>query len=175
MNWSERKDDHCQTCEFQENLKILRQIPFFSEIPVEALKIFAYLCTREIFRKDDYLFAQDDDDGQAFYFLSGSAELFHLRGSEAYLVHTYGPGDFSGGLTLLGRAQRLFSLKAVSDTVCLILTREKFQKAIAQVPQVVPGMLQAVIEAIWEWERRFLQDQRTECEVCRKRTGVSMI
>jgi len=175
MSWSVEGSEPCQACEFQENLKILRQIPFFSETPIESLKIFAYLCTRERFRQGDYLFSQDDDDGQAFYILSGEAELLYSNGRQDLVIRRYQPGDFSGGLTLLGRAQRLFSLKAVTDMVCLMLTRDKFQKAVTQVPQAIPGMLQAIVENIWEWEKRFLEDRSSECEVCRKRTGVSMI
>ena len=35
--------------EYQENLDILRQTYFFSGLPLESLKVFAYLCTREKF------------------------------------------------------------------------------------------------------------------------------
>jgi len=46
------------SCEYQENLGILRQTYFFSGLPLESLKIFAYLCTREKFREGEFLFRQ---------------------------------------------------------------------------------------------------------------------
>ncbi|MBT8407150.1 MAG: cyclic nucleotide-binding domain-containing protein [Deltaproteobacteria bacterium] len=63
------------TSEFQENLEILRQMDFFSALSLQALKVFAYLFTREMFKPGDYLFRQDDNDGTAFYILSGTAEV----------------------------------------------------------------------------------------------------
>jgi hypothetical protein len=43
------------SCEYQENLDILRQTYFFSGLPLESLKIFAYLCTREKFKEGEVL------------------------------------------------------------------------------------------------------------------------
>jgi CRP-like cAMP-binding protein len=175
MSLSVEKNESCQTCEFQENLKILREIYFFSGIPIESLKIFAYLCTREKFRAGDYLFTQDDDDGQAFYIITGTAELIHSRDGMDQIIRSYGPNDFTGGLTLLGNSYRLFSLRAVTDMLCLILTREKFSRAIEQFPALMPGMFQAVVESIQNWEARFLEDRSEECASCRRKIGVSLL
>ena len=82
-----------RSSEFQENLGILRQIQFFSGLPLEALKVFAYLCTRETFRAGDYLFHQDDNDGKAFYILSGEAELVRRDGGgelSAFFIESLG-------------------------------------------------------------------------------------
>ena len=75
MSWSAEKNESCPTCEFQNNLNILREIYFFSALPIDTLKVFAYLCTRENFKPGDFLFTQEDDDGQAFYLISGEAAL----------------------------------------------------------------------------------------------------
>ena len=65
------KNNTTPSSEFQENLELLRQIYFFSGLPLETLKVFAYLCTREKFKPDEYIFNQDEDDGQAFYIIKG--------------------------------------------------------------------------------------------------------
>ena len=69
------KNNSTPSSEFQGNLEILRQTYFFSSLPLETLKIFAYLCTREKFRQGEHLFRQDEDDGQAFYIIDGRARL----------------------------------------------------------------------------------------------------
>ena len=68
-------NDTFHSCEYKDNISILRQMEFFSKMPLETIKIFAYLCTKEIFKSGDYLFRQGDDDGQAFYLLSGKVSL----------------------------------------------------------------------------------------------------
>ena len=69
------KNNTTPSSEFQENLELLRQIYFFSGLPLETLKVFAYLCSREKFKQDEYIFSQDEDDGRAFYIINGQAQL----------------------------------------------------------------------------------------------------
>ena len=175
MNSSVEKNEPCQICEFQENLNILREIYFFSVLPLELLKVFAYLCTREKFKPGDYLFAQDDDDGQAFYFISGQADLIRTDNGEEETIRTYSPGDFSGALSLLSNTRKLFSLKATTPLECLILSREKFVHTMNQHPQLMESVFQAVIEKIHGWEELFIAERSAGCNACRRKIGVSLI
>ena len=85
MSLSE-KNKLSPSSEFQENLEILRQTYFFSGLPLETLKIFAYLCTREKFRQGEFIFRQDEDDGQAFYIINGKAGLERRDNGETIQV-----------------------------------------------------------------------------------------
>jgi CRP-like cAMP-binding protein len=58
-----------------------------------------------------------------------------------------------GSLALLGSMPRLFSLKAVEPVECLLMTREKFTKAIAQFPELMPRLLNSVVARIRNWEK----------------------
>jgi CRP-like cAMP-binding protein len=120
---SSEKNNLTPSCEFQDNLEILRQTYFFSGLPLETLKIFAYLCTREVFRQGEHLFRQDEDDGRAFYIIDGRARLERNDNGKKIEIRDYQTGEFLGGLTLLGETRRLFSLKSVTDTTCLVLNR----------------------------------------------------
>jgi len=82
MSSNLEKSNPGRSCEFQENLNILRQISIFSPLPLDSLKVFAYLCNRERFKKGDFLFKQDEDDGQAFYIISGEAVLVYKGETE---------------------------------------------------------------------------------------------
>ena len=175
MNLSTERQQQPRSSEFQENLGILRQIPFFSGLPLEALKVFAYLCTRETFRAGDYLFQQDDNDGKAFYIISGEAELVRKGESGEFLLRRYGEGEYSGSLAQIGDMRRLFSLRALTAMTCLTLTRDKFVKVIEQFPDVMPKMLATVVTSIREWEERLFIEQDGLCESCRRKVGVSLI
>ncbi|MBW2427785.1 MAG: cyclic nucleotide-binding domain-containing protein [Deltaproteobacteria bacterium] len=161
--------------EFQENLEILRQIYFFSGLPLETLKIFAYLCTREKFKQGEHIFRQDEDDGQAFYIIGGRARLERQDNGETRKVRDCETGEFLGGLTLLGETRRLFSLKSVSDTTCLVLNREKFSKTMGQFPDLMMKICKAVAHSIDTWEKRFLTSQGDQCGECMERLGVTLI
>ncbi|MGD9302584.1 MAG: cyclic nucleotide-binding domain-containing protein [Desulfobacterales bacterium] len=169
------KNNSTPSSEFQENLELLRQIYFFSGLPLETLKVFAYLCTREKFKQGEYIFSQEEDDGQAFYIISGQALLERNDNGKTTGVREYQNGDFIGGLTLLGETKRLFSLKSVAETTCLVLNREKFSKTIEQFPNLLIKICNAVAKSIDLWEERFLSDQGDQCGDCLNSLGVTLI
>jgi CRP-like cAMP-binding protein len=161
--------------EFQENLGILRQIEFFSGLPIETVKVFTYLCTRERFKQGDLIFSQDDDDGQAVYILSGTADLVREEQTAEVLIRSYKRDAFLGGLALLGTMRRLFSLKASTDVTCLVLTRSKFLKAMEQFPGLWPRVANVMVGGIRLWEERFFEQHAKHSEACLKRIGVTLL
>ena len=169
------KNNLAPASEFQENLEILRQTYFFSGLPLETLKIFAYLCTREKFRQGEHIFRQDEDDGQAFYIIDGQARLERADNGQTIEIRDCKTGEFLGGLTLLGETRRLFSLKAVTDTTCLVLNRGKFLKTMEQFPNLLARICNAVAQSIDSWEDRFLSDREDQCGDCMSRLGVTLI
>jgi CRP/FNR family transcriptional regulator, cyclic AMP receptor protein len=174
MSLSEKNKPN-PSSELQENLEILRQTYFFSGLPLETLKIFAYLCTREKFRPGEIIFRQDEDDGQAFYIIEGRARLERRNNGETSEVRDCEAGEFLGGLTLLGDTGRLFTLKSVADTTCLVLNREKFSKTMEQFPGLMVKICKVVAQHIDTWEKRFLADQGDQCGKCMRRLGVTLI
>ena len=169
------KNNLTPSCEFQDNLEILRQTYFFSGLPLETVKIFAYLCTRETFREGEHIFSQDEDDGQAFYIIDGRATLERTDNGKTVDIRDCQTGEFIGGLTLLGETRRLFSLKSVTDTTCLVLNRGKFLKTMEQFPNLLTRICNAVAQSIDTWEDRFLADRGDQCGECLSRLGVTLI
>lgn len=177
MNLSEN-DNHVPVCELEQNLNLLRQTYFFSTVPVEALKVFAYLCHREQFGPDEHLFRQGENDGHAFYIIEGNAVLERRDGDQIRVIRQCRPGDFLGGLALLGKVNRLFSLKATDRTISLVLERSKFSKVWAQFPDITPKMFQSILNTVVEWEDRFIsgyQAQPGQSGDCLHRLGVSVL
>ena len=169
------KNNSTPSSEFQENLELLRQIYFFSGLPLETLKVFAYLCSREKFKQDEYIFNQDEDDGRAFYIITGQAQLERRDNGGTISVREYNTGEFIGGLTLLGETKRLFSLKSATETTCLVLSREKFSKTMEQFPSLLAKICNAVAKSIDIWEERFLSDRADQCGDCLHKLGVTLI
>jgi CRP-like cAMP-binding protein len=175
MNSSVEKSKTGQTSEFQENLSILRENHFFSNLPLEALKVFAYLCTREKLKPGDYLFHQDEDDGQAVFLISGKAALEYKDDDGTMHLLDFDPGSLLGCLSLMGKMSRLYSLKAVEETQVIIMTREKFAKTVEQFPDLMPKILQAIVESVRAWEKRYFISHIRQCDSCRLVAGVSLL
>jgi len=175
MTSPSEKNDAFKSSEFQENLEILRQILFFSGIPLERLKVIAYICNRETFKQGEYIFRQDEDDGQAFYILSGKTCLIYKGEEGEEDIRDYEEGEFLGGISLLGEMRRHFSLKACGDVTCLILSRDKFTSTVQQFPELMPRIIKSMVERINDWEGRFIGSREESCKLCRHKLGVSLL
>ena len=173
-SYSEEHEDGLSG-EFQENLGLLRQIEFFSGLPIETVKVFTYLCSREVYKKGDHIFSQDDDDGQAIYILSGAASLIREEAENRTIIRSYKKDAFLGALALLGPMRRLFSLQAETDVTCLVLTRLKFLKAMEQFPELWPRVASAMVGSIRLWEERFFEHYAKQHEACIRRVGASLL
>ena len=175
MNSSMENHEPFHSCEYKENLDILRQTYLFSKLPIEALNVFAYLCAKENYWAGDYLFRQGEEDGQALILLSGTARLIpETNGGEA-AFRDYAARDFIGAMSLLGKTHRLYSLKALTDTTCLVLDRDRFSKTLAQFPAIVPLVIQALTERVHAWDEKLLVRHVDHCEDCKKFVGISLI
>ena len=163
------------TCELDQNLELLRQTYLFSGIPLETLKVFAYLGSREKFKEGEYLLRQGEDDGQAFYIISGKAMLEREEGGLTREIRQCVEGEFLGGLSLMGSMRRLFSLKAVSETSCLVLAREKFTRTLAQFHDLMPSLFKAMVSGVDGWEKSFLSSKMEHRDDCLQQLGVSLL
>ena len=174
-NLENNKPSQGTSSEYLENLDILRQIDFFSGLPLEATKVFAYLCIRETFKAGDILFQQDDEDGRAFYIMAGSANVLYAENGSQKSIGLIREGQFCGRLALMGNMRRVFSLQAETDLTCLTISREKFNKALEHFPAVIPKMIDTVVESIYKWEKQFLAGLPAACDQCLPKLGVSLV
>lgn len=188
MSWhsdrvnSDRQEEICdkidclgESSEFQQNLKVLRNIPHFSKLPMEKLKLWAYLTYRTHFRKGEYLFRQGDDDGCAFYIIDGVAMLTHDDGSGEVDLRTYSNETFLGSITILGKKPRLYALKAIEDVHALVTEREKVKRLLEHFPELYLTIIQGNIETIYQWERSLLYHHAKDCKACASYLGLSVL
>jgi CRP/FNR family transcriptional regulator, cyclic AMP receptor protein len=160
--------------EYQANLEILVQLPLFAGLPLEPLKVLAYLCRRETYKPGEIIFHEHEVDPCAYYFLEGKAALITESNGEAEYTE-FGERDFIGAMSLFCDLKRLFTLKAQTKVVCLALSREKFQKVVERFPEISGRMVQAIFTGVHAWEERLLREHAAGCDHCRKWIGVSLV
>lgn len=163
------------SCEITDNISILREIHFFASLPLEVVKLFAYLCTRECFKAGDFLFRQGDDDACAYYSLTGEMELHRQDSGGEKVLRRYPERSFFGSLSLLSPMPRLFSLKAATDLCCLVLTREKFTKILEQFPEIQPKIISSIVQRMLKWEKQVLKELEANLGSCQHSIGISLL
>ncbi len=157
--------------ECKDNLQLLMHLPMLSGLPLEPLKLLAYLCRRQIFRPGQTIFRQEELDPNAYLILSGKARLVLEEPQEMSLVEV-GEMDFVGGLSLFCEMKRIYTLRAETEVVTLTLSREKFQKTLEQFPDVGPRIFEATARSIIRWETHYVREHLTKCSECRNRMGI---
>lgn len=150
-------------CELDKNFEILRAIPVFSAIPMQRLKLYAYLSKRACYGPGDFLFRQGDYDNRGYIISSGRAQVIREYPDHSVLLHEFGEGDFLGGLALLSDIPRLFSVKALTRLECLTLDRESFRKLLIQFPEIALKVLDIMIKRVVQMEEKLIQSETHEC------------
>lgn len=152
-----------QRCELEENIELLRRVPAFSLIPLDRLKVYAYVCRRFCYRQGEFLFRQGDTDNRGYIMISGKAQIVRERKDHSIFLNILEEGDFFGGLALFAEVKRLFSVKAITDVQCLSLDRESFRKLLTQFPEVAIKVLEPMIKRIVQMEEKLLEIQDNSC------------
>ena len=140
---SQEKRTECKiTCD----LEILRQSPVFAEADPEVLRLFAYLATRKKYRVGDEIITQGKESAEAYYLISGKAEVTtHHRGKEAVLHHLH-PQAFFGELALLARFKWFFSAHPLEECEVMIISRESFQKVLEKFPEKRDKLIEKIVQ-----------------------------
>ena len=161
--------------EYKTALDLLKHIPIFSVIPVEAIKVLACLCRSEKFSAGETIFEQNDVDDHAYYLLEGEAELFLHAEESQQKIRSFIQGDFIGGISLISPMQRLFSLRAKTELSCLVLSADDFQKTLKQFPEATWRILKEIASEIFQWEYRLLHAHYRLCTKCKSSTGITLL
>ena len=150
-------------CELDDNLDILRRVPIFSGIPLDQLKLYAYLSKRRHFRAGEFIFRQWETGVHGYVIIRGKAQVIREYEDQSVFLHEYQEGELFGALALMSDGIRLVSVKAVTDLECLTIDRKTFQKLFVQFPEAGIRMLDFMIKRITQLEEKLLQVKAAVC------------
>ena len=149
-------------CELADNVKILSEVPVFSIIPLDRLRVFAYVGKQLCWQAGEFLFRQGEPDDHGYVMISGTVQVIREIRDRSILVNEFRQGDFFGGLALLSDMHRLFSARAVTDARCLVFDRESFRKLLVQFPELSLKIMDLMIKRVIESEERLFQAELSQ-------------
>jgi CRP-like cAMP-binding protein len=175
MSLSDNGSEGRVTSDYLYTLDKFRQTDFFSDLSPEAVKVIAFLCTRESYKPGDTIFHQDDDDGCAYYITRGEANLL-LQGREGTrTVRTLGPDTFLGAVSLLTPMVRKFTLTAETEVDCLVMSRKKFTRVLDQFPDITLKIVTALGNKLTEAENTCIRRVESGGRDAEPLLGVSLL
>jgi CRP/FNR family cyclic AMP-dependent transcriptional regulator len=109
-------------------LAVLKSIPYFSEVPEEALEQLASSALKKSYSKNVVIINEGDEAGSLFIILSGKVQAFLSNQSGRMVtLSIQESGSFFGELSLLDGEPRSASVMALESTVCILIPRHAFQ------------------------------------------------
>ena len=177
MNSStERSADQEKQSAFKQNLEYLREIPLFQGVDYECLKLLTMLSKQIDLIEGDKVMVQGEDDGCAYLLLNGNLKSSYRLYDRLYQLRDHPPGQFLGGLALLGPAIRLFTVYASEPSSLLRLKRDGFQKVMDQYPGSMVKVAANHAAVLRAWEQDLLnQIEDEEQETENRSLGVSLL
>jgi len=159
--------------EMQQNMELLKEIPFFSALPVKVLKLISFVAVRGNFPAGDHLYEKGDDTDRAYLVLDGSLALTSNGNDEnRTVIQRFTGGDFFGSLSLFGYMPALFNLTAETKTTVLTIDRQQFSKFLVQFPEMQILSMKVILKEIHRWERTNISESAPSCST---RLGITAL
>ncbi len=142
-----------QECELDCNLRVLRELPFFAGIPSELQRVMAYLCEREAFSAGQTVLEEGQPADAAVAVITGALVIER----DGVVLGRVTQGMSAGGLALLGVFRSLYTLRAETQTECLLMHRRALLPQLLARPEALAGMVREVVGSVVFWDQQRLE------------------
>jgi NTE family protein len=114
----------------------LRRIPFFAELPDDALAAIQRRLRIERHPRGSILFREGDWGDTLYLVQSGQLKVYSDRGNEERIFAYIGPGGFAGELALLLEQPRSASVMATIDAQVALLSKSDLDELLRDYPAI---------------------------------------
>ncbi len=132
-----------------EEVDILRNVPFFSDLDSGKLKLIALSCDLVNYDKGSILFREGDKGDSAYILLEGSADvLIKGRGDEEHVVATLERNALIGEIALLCDVPRTATIRASEDLKVLHLSKDNFLELLTDFSSIAIGIARELADRL---------------------------
>ena len=131
-----------------EEVDLLKKIPLFSNIEVSKLKLLAFTSERVKFAAGETLFNQDDMGDAAYIIMAGEADVVIDTDGGPVTVATLKKNDFVGEIAILCDVPRTATVRAKTDLITLMITKDLFFRLITEFPQMAVEIMRELAQRL---------------------------
>ena len=143
--WEKQHGFHSSPTGFVITPERLRAIPIFSSLSLEDLGRLADEFSTETFDTGSIIIQQGSTADRFYVAVRGLVEVAVVSpGGTSKVVAQLGAGDHFGEIALLRAVPRTATIKALSHTTCLTLTRNRFLRLVEGHPELLEALEKAM-------------------------------
>ena len=123
-----------------ESQAFLSRVPIFEFCTPEEIASLAAVSQEHTYAPEQIIVTQGTP-GQAFYLITSGRVGIERDGAA---LGTFGPGDFFGEMSLLDSAPRSATIRAIDQTVCLMISSWDFKALLERTPSIAIKLLEVL-------------------------------
>ncbi|MDJ0950081.1 MAG: cyclic nucleotide-binding domain-containing protein [Alphaproteobacteria bacterium] len=131
-----------------EEVELLRRIPLFAKVDPSKLKLLAFASQRLTFAADQVLFNQGDMGDAAYIVIDGEADVIIDTPSGPVTVYTAKRNDIIGEIAILCDVPRTATVKAKSNLVTLVISKDLFFRMVTEFPQMAVEIMRELAQRL---------------------------
>lgn len=130
-----------------EIVELLKQTPLFSEMNEADLEELIPSTRLEIYEPGRVIIREGRVGAAFFLIVSGSVEVIKALGTpEEKVINKLGAGDFFGEIANMKHTTRVATVRAITETRCLMIQRLHLDSYIERFPAVLARVEEAVAD-----------------------------
>ncbi len=133
--------------------EFLARVPIFEKCTPAEIQSIVSVAQQHAFAADQIIVTQGTP-GQAFYLILSGRVLIERDGRA---LGMFGTGDFFGEMSLLDNAPRSATIRAVDDSVCLMLSSWDFKSVLERTPSIAIKLLEVLSRRLRVADERLSQ------------------
>jgi CRP-like cAMP-binding protein len=139
----------------REALESLRKIPLFEDVGDEALETIGDLLIERRIPKHQTIVEEGLAGDYMYVIRDGEVKVTKLSGDgREKILELLGPGDFFGEMSLLDNAVRSASVKSLTETRILALSRHDFLKELRRNPDLAMAVIQELTRRVRQMDEQ---------------------
>ena len=143
--------------------EILQKMPMFSTLTEEALDLVIKICQKRKLKKNEVLFKEGDAGDFAYIIETGEIEIYTEMSGDKVVFAKKGTGTIIGELSLLDKAPRMASVRAIEPCRVVGIGSKDFMELLNTQASITYGVLQDVV-ARWRQNEGILKNRERELQ-----------
>lgn len=141
----------------------LKKMPMFGTLSEDALDLVIKICQKRKLKKNEVLFKEGDAGDFAYIIETGQIEIYTEMSGDKVVFATKEAGTIIGELSLLDKAPRMASVRAIEPCQVVGIGSEDFMNLLTTQASITYGVLQDVVSR-WRQNEGILKNRERELQ-----------
>src|ERR671930_2271364 len=130
------------------NIEFLKQLDLFKGLPPHDLERLCQLSEDVTLKPGEYLMREGDPGGSLYVILDGEFEVTQKAGQQEVVLAVRGKGEVIGEMSLLDKAPRSASVRALKETHAMMISHDAVQNLLSSSASAAMAIVYTMVQRV---------------------------